>query len=100
MKSYAFLTISVLMSTSVLATPCDDVKAQIAAKLDAKHVANYSLDAVPSDQQESHGKVVGVCEAGKKKIVYSRKSGDAAAAGSSAPAASAAPAAKANAAGG
>jgi hypothetical protein len=90
MKSYAFLAVSVLMSTSVLATPCDEVKAQVAAKLDAKHVANYALDAVPSDQQDVQGKVVGVCEAGKKKIIYTRKSAEAAAPASAPAAASAA----------
>jgi hypothetical protein len=61
------------MSGSALATPCDEVKSQIAAKLDAKHVTNYTLDVVPADQNNSETKVVGTCEAGAKKIVYSRK---------------------------
>jgi hypothetical protein len=47
------------MSTSVIATPCEQVKSEIAAKLDAKHVTNYMLDVVPSDQSGA-AKVVGI----------------------------------------
>ncbi len=66
---------AVLMAASIpimAGTPCDKVKADIAAKLDAKHVAHYTLDAVPSDQVGTR-KVVGTCEGGTKKIVYTRK---------------------------
>jgi hypothetical protein len=60
-------------STGALAgTPCDEVKAGIASKLDAKHVTNYTLEAVPADKV-GDAKVVGTCEAGAKKIVYARK---------------------------
>ncbi|GEM_PF-466356 len=52
-------------------TPCDDVKAQIAKKLDGKGVKNYTLDAVAAADVKDH-KVVGSCEAGSKKIVYAR----------------------------
>lgn len=62
----------VCASGAAFATPCDEVKTAIAAKLDAKHVTNYTLEAVPSDQT-TDGKVVGTCEAGAKKIVYIRK---------------------------
>jgi len=72
MKSSAFLLISIAACTSALATPCDEVKSAIAAKLDAKHVANYTLDAVPSDKVAGDAKVVGSCEGGAKKIVYTQ----------------------------
>jgi hypothetical protein len=72
MKTYAFLLISTAACASALATPCDDVKAAIAAKLDAKHVANYTLDVMPSDKV-GDAKVVGSCDGGAKKIVYARK---------------------------
>lgn len=52
-------------------TPCDDVKAMIAKKLDGKGVKNYSLDAVAAADVKGQ-RVVGSCEAGAKKIVYSR----------------------------
>jgi hypothetical protein len=67
---------AVLLAASLPAlaggTPCEQVKSAIAAKLDAKHVANYTLEAVPNDQVGDR-KVVGTCEGGTKKIVYSRK---------------------------
>lgn len=52
-------------------TPCDDVKAMIAKKLDGKGVKNYSLEAVAAADVKGQ-KVIGSCEAGTKKIVYSR----------------------------
>jgi len=50
---------------------CDDLKAEIAKKLDANNVKSYSLDIVAKDK-DSDGKVVGSCQAGTMKIVYVR----------------------------
>ncbi len=55
----------------LLATPCEEVKSDIAKKLEAKGVKSYTLEVVDKDQ-ETDGKVVGTCEAGAKKIVYKR----------------------------
>ena len=52
---------------------CEELKTEIAAKLDAKGVKGYSLEIVAKDQ-DAEGKVVGNCEGGTKKIVY-RKGG-------------------------
>jgi hypothetical protein len=73
MKRYVLFAATIVLSTNAFATPCDEVKTAIAAKLDAKHVEGYSLDVVPADQAGSDAKVVGVCEGGAKKIVYTRK---------------------------
>jgi hypothetical protein len=74
MKRYVlFAATAIVLSTNAFATPCDDVKTAIATKLDAKHVVGYTLDVVPADQAGSDAKVVGVCEGGAKKIVYTRK---------------------------
>jgi hypothetical protein len=70
------------------AKSCDDLKAEIAKKIEANGVTNYSLDVVDKDAQ-SDGKVVGTCGGGAKKIVYSKT---AAAPDASAPAAAPAPA--------
>ncbi len=51
--------------------PCEEVKAAIAAKLDAKHVSGYSLEIVDKGAAAG-GKVVGKCEGGTKAIVYKR----------------------------
>ena len=50
---------------------CDDLKAEITKKLDAKNVVGYSLDVVDKGK-EGDGKVVGGCDGGTKSIVYSR----------------------------
>ena len=56
------------------AKPCEELKTEIAAKLDAKGVKGYSLDIVAKDQDATDGKVVGTCEGGTKKIVYKKES--------------------------
>jgi len=50
---------------------CDDLKAEISKKLDAKGVTGYSLDPVDKGK-EGDGKVVGTCDGGTKSLVYSR----------------------------
>jgi Protein of unknown function (DUF1161) len=54
-----------------VAKPCDELKSEIAAKLDAKGVKSYSLEIVAKDQ-DAEGKAVGTCEGGTKKIMYRR----------------------------
>ncbi|KJZ48281.1 DUF1161 domain-containing protein [Pseudomonas fluorescens] len=50
---------------------CEDLKAEIAAKLDAKGIAGYSLEIVDKGAADG-GKVVGTCEKGSKVIVYKK----------------------------
>jgi len=50
--------------------PCEELKTEIAAKLDAKNVKGYSLDIVDKDKDVTDGKAVGTCEGGSKKIIY------------------------------
>ncbi|HME33661.1 MAG TPA: DUF1161 domain-containing protein [Candidatus Sulfotelmatobacter sp.] len=54
------------------AKPCEELKAEIVKKLEAKSVQSYSLDIKAKDDKEGDGKVVGTCEGGTKKIVYTR----------------------------
>jgi len=51
--------------------PCEELKSEIAKKMDANGVKSYSLDIVDKEK-DAQGKVVGTCEGGTKKIVYSR----------------------------
>ncbi|MCY1391990.1 hypothetical protein D3C76_137910 [compost metagenome] len=51
--------------------PCEELKGEIAAKLDAKGVSGYTLEIVDKGSA-SGGKVVGTCEGGTKEIVYKR----------------------------
>jgi hypothetical protein len=49
--------------------PCEELKAEIAAKLDAKGISNYTLEIVDKGATAG-GKVVGTCEKGSRQIVY------------------------------
>ena len=51
---------------------CEELKAEIAAKLDAKGVKNYMLDIVVNDKV-GDAKTVGSCDGGTKKITYLKK---------------------------
>ena len=50
---------------------CDELKAEIAAQLDAKGVKDYQLDIVASTEAGDQ-QVVGSCDGGTKKITYKR----------------------------
>lgn len=50
---------------------CEELKSEIAEKLDAKGVSNYSLEIVDKGAA-ADGKVVGSCEGGTKEIVYKK----------------------------
>lgn len=75
---FALLTVVLVLASSfALAAEggrkgCDELKGEIAAKLDAKGVKNYSLNTVKSDEVKE-AKVVGSCDAGTMKITYERK---------------------------
>jgi hypothetical protein len=50
---------------------CDDLKAEISKKLDAKGVVGYTLEAVDKGK-EADAKVVGTCDGGTKSLTYTR----------------------------
>ncbi len=51
--------------------PCEELKAEIDAKIKKNGVAKFTLDIVDANAQ-ADGKVVGTCDGGAKKIVYKR----------------------------
>ncbi|MCS4313677.1 uncharacterized protein DUF1161 [Pseudomonas sp. SJZ103] len=51
--------------------PCEELKSEIAAKIDAKGASGYSLEVVDKGTS-TDAKVVGTCEGGTKEIVYKR----------------------------
>jgi hypothetical protein len=76
MKTLA--TLAILLSVPAFAhaqtaKSCDNLKAEIAKKIEANGVKDYTLDVVDKDAQ-SDGKVVGTCGGGAKKLVYTRGS--------------------------
>ena len=51
--------------------PCEELKAEIDAKIKKNGVEKFTLDIVDANAQ-ADGKVVGTCDGGTKKIVYKR----------------------------
>ena len=51
--------------------PCEELKSEIEAKLQANGVETYSLGIVPNEDVKDE-KVVGSCDGGTKKITYQR----------------------------
>ncbi|MFG6442494.1 DUF1161 domain-containing protein [Roseateles sp. LKC17W] len=77
-------TLLLLSATAILLTqtvqaapkPCDELKAEIAAKLDEKGVKGYEITAVENDKVAALGdkaKVIGSCDGGSKKLTYVRQ---------------------------
>ena len=50
---------------------CNDLKAEIEAKIKKNGVDKFTLDIVDADKA-GDGKVVGSCDGGAKKIVYKK----------------------------
>ncbi|MCQ6256241.1 DUF1161 domain-containing protein [Pseudomonas sp. Q11] len=49
--------------------PCEELKSEIAAKIDAKGASGYTLEIVDKGTA-TDGEIVGSCEGGTKEIVY------------------------------
>lgn len=76
-KPLLLALLSLSCATAFAATkPCDELKAEIAAKLDEKGVKGYEITAVENDKVAEMGeaaKVIGSCDGGTKKLIYVRK---------------------------
>lgn len=71
MKKYILASGLILISATSWAavTSCDEIKSKIETKLAGKGVKNYALQVVAKDV-ETKNRVVGSCEGGSKKIIY------------------------------
>ncbi|MFK8332039.1 DUF1161 domain-containing protein [Pseudomonas sp. BJa5] len=64
---------SVLATTALAAPkPCEELKAEIEAKIQARGVTSYTLEIVRNDEVHDQNMVVGSCEGGTKKIIYQK----------------------------
>lgn len=72
MKRIALFVAILAFGPQALAKDCEELKSEIAAKIEANGVKEYSLEIVPNDQVGDR-KVVGSCGGGTMKIVYTRK---------------------------
>jgi len=73
MKSLLVVAALLTVASPVYAVkPCEELKAEIEAKLKEKGVKAYALEIVPA-QDVKDKKVVGSCDGGTKKIIYQRQ---------------------------
>jgi hypothetical protein len=74
MKRIAATLIISALTTSALAAPkpCEELKAEIEAKIQAQNVSSYTLEIVRNDEVQDQNMVVGTCENGTKKIIYQK----------------------------
>jgi len=75
MKRIIFILVSVTVFCCTAAfaeiKSCEELKAEIDAKLKAKGIKGYTLEILPADQVKEQ-RIVGSCEGGTKRISYSR----------------------------
>lgn len=75
MKALIVIVASLLIAAPALAQKkdCGELKAEIDAKIKKNGVKEFSLEIVPNEQvKEGASNVVGSCDGGTKKIVYTR----------------------------
>ena len=72
MKRFALAVVCCAMASSALAAPkpCEELKAEIEAKIQANNVSSYTLEIVSNEEVHDESMVVGSCEYGTKKIIY------------------------------
>jgi hypothetical protein len=67
------MTCSVLATTALAAPrPCEDLKAEIEAKIQAQGVTSYTLEIVDNLDAKDPSMIVGSCDNGTRKIVYQK----------------------------
>jgi len=72
MKIWMILILLGMMATPAFAKKdCNELKAEIDAKIQANGVKAYTLEIL-SNEQVKEGKIVGSCDGGTKKILYTR----------------------------
>jgi hypothetical protein len=74
MKRIATTLIISALTTSVFAAPkpCEELKAEIEAKIQAQNVSSYTLEVVSNEEVHDQNMVVGTCENGTRKIIYQK----------------------------
>ncbi|RMN73076.1 hypothetical protein ALP63_100438 [Pseudomonas syringae pv. aceris] len=72
MKRFIMAATCTLLATSALAAPksCEELKAEIEAKIQANNVTSYTLEIVGNEEATDPSMIVGSCDNGTKKIIY------------------------------
>lgn len=70
-KLLSAFVLSALVMPAWAQKSCDELKTEIAAKMEAKGVKRAQLEIVATEEVKDQ-KVVGSCEGGKKKLTYKK----------------------------
>jgi hypothetical protein len=72
MKRIAAMLMLTALTSSAFAAPkpCEELKGEIEAKIQAQNVSSYTLEVVTNEDVHDQNMVVGTCENGTKKIIY------------------------------
>ncbi|MDD0976525.1 DUF1161 domain-containing protein [Pseudomonas fontis] len=70
----AIALLASLLAANALAAPkpCEELKAEIEAKIQARGVASYTLEIVANSEVHDQNMVVGSCDGGTRKIIYQK----------------------------
>ena len=74
MIRFVLTVLAMLMTSALLAAPkpCEALKAEIEAKIQARGVTTYTLEIVPNHEVHDQNMVVGSCDGGTRKIIYQK----------------------------
>jgi len=74
MKRFALVVIGCALASSALAVPksCEELRAEIEAKIQANNVSSYTLEIVANEEVHDQNMVVGTCDNSTKKIIYQK----------------------------
>jgi len=74
MKRIVLAVICTAFAASAMAAPkpCEELKDEIEAQIQAKNVTSYTLEIVTNEDVHDENMVVGTCENGTRKIIYQR----------------------------
>ncbi|MBD8475681.1 DUF1161 domain-containing protein [Pseudomonas sp. CFBP 8770] len=74
MKRFILAMTCSVLATSALAAPksCEELKAEIEAKIQGAGVVSYTLEIVDNLDAKDPSMVVGSCDNGTRKIIYQK----------------------------
>lgn len=74
MKRFALAALGMSLATGALAAPkdCEELKAEIEARIQANNVSSYTLEIVKKDEAKDPTMVVGTCAYGSNVIIYQK----------------------------
>lgn len=74
MKRFVLAVLASTLAMAAQAAPkaCEELKAEIEAKIQAQGVTSYTLEIVPNSEVHDQNMVVGSCDGGSRKIIYQK----------------------------